>query len=192
MKKACAVTGHRPTRFKFKYQEEYSLCKKIKKGIMEQLRWLHDERDVRRIYIGGTLGVDLWTGEIALRLKETPGYEEIELAIVLPFPGHDAKWDDRSRKRLQFLIQHSAECFTIGEQNCQDSYIKRNRYMVNHADYLLAIYDNDRNTPSDPIQAVRYAEKKKKEIILIHPDTAQVSLLSVCGGKNQRQKQGES
>lgn len=25
---ACAVTGHRPSRFKFKYSEDYSLCKK--------------------------------------------------------------------------------------------------------------------------------------------------------------------
>ena len=27
----CAITGHRPSRFKFKYAEDYSLCKKIKK-----------------------------------------------------------------------------------------------------------------------------------------------------------------
>ncbi len=24
---ACAITGHRPTRFRFKYNEDYSLCK---------------------------------------------------------------------------------------------------------------------------------------------------------------------
>ena len=27
----CAITGHRPSRFKFKYAEDYSLCKKLKK-----------------------------------------------------------------------------------------------------------------------------------------------------------------
>lgn len=177
MKKACAVTGHRPTRFKFKYQEDYSLCKKIKKRMSEQLKRLYEEEGIRRIYVGGTLGVDMWAGEITLRLKETPGYEDIELAVVLPFPGHDQKWDDRSRRRLDFLIRHSAEYFTIGESDCRDSYVKRNCYMVDHADCLLAVYDNDRSTRSDPIQAVGYAEKQNKDIILIHPDTAVVSVI---------------
>lgn len=31
MKKSCAVTGPKPTRFKFGYKEDYSLCKKIKR-----------------------------------------------------------------------------------------------------------------------------------------------------------------
>ena len=178
MKKACTVTGHRPTRFKFKYQENYSLCKKIKKRIREQIQYLYDKEWVRRIYVGGSLGVDLWAGEIALRLKETPGYGELELAVVLPFPGHEQKWDERSRKRLDFLIRHSAEHFTIGKTDSRNSYIRRNCYMVDHADYLLAVYDNDRKANHDPIQAVGYAEKQKKKVILIHPDTAEVSMPS--------------
>jgi len=177
--KACAVTGHRPTRFKFKYKEDYSLCKKIKKTMREQFMCLYDEEKVRRVYIGGSLGVDLWAGEIVLRLKETPGYEEIELAVILPFPGHDRKWDERSRRRLDFLIRYSAECITIGGKDCRESYIKRNRYMVDHSDFMLAVYDNDRSICQDPIQPVDYAEKKRRSIILIHPDTAEVTF-NVC------------
>ena len=86
---ACAVTGHRPSRFKFKYSEDYSLCKKIKRAMLEQFKRLYDEQGVRRYYVGGALGVDMWAGELILRLKEQPGYGDIELVVVLPFEGHD-------------------------------------------------------------------------------------------------------
>ena len=33
---ACAITGHRPNRFKFKYNEDDSRCKRLKKCLKEQ------------------------------------------------------------------------------------------------------------------------------------------------------------
>lgn len=175
MEKACAVTGHRPTRFKFKYNENYTLCKKIKKAIMEQFKQMYDEDGVRHIFVGGALGVDMWAGEIALRLRETPGYGDLKLHMALPFAGHDARWDARSRERLAFLIRHSAECVTVGEQESRESYLARNRYLIDHADMLLAVYDNEKNLRSGTMYTVHYAQKKKLPIVLIHPDTAQVS-----------------
>ena len=47
--------------------------------------------------------------------------------------------------------------------------------MVDHADCLLAVYDNDRNLRSGTMQTVNYARKRKLPIILIHPDSAAVS-----------------
>lgn len=107
---ACAVTGHRPSRFKFKYSEDYSLCKKIKRAMLEQFKRLYDEHGVRRYYVGGALGVDMWAGELILRLKEQPGYGDIELVVVLPFEGHDSKWDERSKRRMDFLLRMCSDC----------------------------------------------------------------------------------
>ena len=105
----CAITGHRPSRFKFKYSEDYALCKKIKASMLEVFRKLHDEKEVRRFYVGGALGVDMWAAEQILRLKEQPGYEDIELVVALPFVGHDAKWDQRSKRRMEFILQHCSK-----------------------------------------------------------------------------------
>lgn len=174
MAKACAVTGHRPSRFKFKYKEDYSLCKKIKRAMTEQFARLHDVYGVVRFYIGGTLGVDIWAGEIILRLKETPGYDDIELIVVIPFPGHETKWDDRSKKRLAFLLRHCSGKLTAGEQDCRQSYLQRNCYMVNNADFLLAVYDDESDPQSGTMQFVDYAIKNDKAVIYIHPDTASV------------------
>ena len=173
--KSCAVVGPKPTRFKFGYKEDNSLCRKIKKAMLRQFRRLYNKKDVHRFYIGGTLGVNLWAGELLLKLKEEPGYENIELVVVLPFSGHDAQWDIRSRKRLGYLIQNSAELLTIASKNCQASYIALNRYLVDHAEYMVAVSEKCTKAEDNSFQTTAYATEKGLEIIYIHPDTAEVS-----------------
>lgn len=167
MKRSCAVTGPKPTRFKFGYKEDYSLCKKIKKAMLEQFKRLYNEKGVRRFYIGGAMGVHIWAGELILQMKDQPGYSDIELVVVLPFSGHDAKWDVRSRKRLRHLLQSCAESLTIGEGSSPENYIKQNRYLVDHAEFLIAVSDGEG-------EMVGYARKKGLGVLRIHPDTAVV------------------
>lgn len=170
MLETCAVTGHRPTRFKFKYNENYAGCKRLKKRLHDQFVLLY-EQGVRRFLVGGALGVDMWSGEILLELKKQPKYSDIELVIVLPHPNHDARWDERSKKRMAFLRAHCAECITVGTGLGPESYYKRNCYLVDHADCLVAVYDGGRNMRSGTGQTVRYAEDQEKPVIMIHPNT---------------------
>ena len=172
----CGITGHRPTRFRFKYDEKNNGCKRIKKRIRDQLILLY-EQGFRQFWVGGALGVDMWAGEILLRLKEQPEYSDIQLHIALPFEGHDTVWEERSRRRMSFLIKHSTETVTVGQKDAPPAvnYRRRNEYMVDRADCLLAVYDNDRSIRSGTGMTVRIAEKKGLPITLIHPDTGVVS-----------------
>ena len=172
---SCAVAGPKPTRFKFGYKEDNSLCRKIKKAMLRQFRRLYRKRGVRRLYIGGAIGVNLWAGELLLKLKEEPGYEDLELVVVLPFPGHDAKWDVRSRKRLEYLVRHSVEHLTTGTEDCRESYISQNRYLVDHAQYLVAVSEEHREQETGSFQVTAYAREKGLEIIYINPDTVEVT-----------------
>ena len=173
---ACAITGHRPTRFKWKYNENDNNCKRLKRRLKEQLAALYDQ-GVRRFYIGGALGVDMWSGELLAELKEQPEYGEIELVLVLPFVGYDRDWNPGSKHRLSILRQRSAGVIVVGkpENPPADNYRARNQYMVNHADCLLAVYDNNRQFRSGTMQTVNYARRKGLPITLIHPDSAEVS-----------------
>lgn len=173
MAKSCVITGDKPTRFKFGYKEDYSLCKKLKRTMKEQIMTLYD-KGVTCFFVGGSLGVDIWAGEIILRLKEQHGYEGIELVVVVPYKGHDINWDERSQKRLNFLIKHSKEYIIAGDRNCQESYWKRNRYMVDQVDYFMAVCDMGMEKPTDIGKMLSYARKRKRHIILIHPDTTEI------------------
>ena len=172
----CAITGHRPTRFKFKYKETNNGCKRLKRRIRDQLVSLY-EQGVRVFWVGGALGVDMWAGELLLEMKLQPEYSDLELHIALPCPDHDAMWDARSRKRMAFLIDHCSECVIVGENLTAQDYQRRNRYMVDRADVLLAVYDNDRAIRSGTGMTVHYAQKKGIPVTLIHPDNAAVSQL---------------
>lgn len=178
---SCAFIGCHPTRFKFKYKENYTLCKKIKAALLEQAKLLYG-RGVRRFYVGGALGVDMWAGEAVLSLKALPEYPAIELVCVIPFAGHDSPWDAPSKRRLAKLLSSCDKQITAASADRTDAYKVRNYYMVDNSEYLIAVHDGDGGERSGASQAVNYAKKRKREIILIHPDTAKASL---DGGKKQ-------
>ena len=140
---ACAITGHRPTRFCFGYNEEDPLCQKLKECLLEQFRILHDEKFVRTFFVGGALGVDMWAGEQLLTLRAQTGYEDIKIVVVVPFIGYDSKWPDQSRHRLKKLIQNANDSIVISHSADVSSYKKRNYYMVDHAEYLIGVFDMD-------------------------------------------------
>ena len=136
---ACAITGHRPTRFCFGYNEEDPLCQKLKECLLEQFRILHDEKFVRTFFVGGALGVDMWAGEQLLTLRAQTGYEDIKIIVVVPFIGYDSKWPDQSRHRLKKLIQNANDSIVISHSADVSSYKKRNYYMVDHAEYIIGV-----------------------------------------------------
>ena len=177
----CVQSGKKTRNYTIKmkdivrYNEGYSLCKKIKKAMLKTFCHLHDEEGIFRFYVGGTLGVDMWAAEQLLYLKEQPGYQDIELIVALPFEGHDSKWDAMSKQRLQIIIHNATKCIVIGQSGTTSDYKKRNYYMVDHADFLLAVYDNNRKLRSGTGQTVNYALKQNLRIIFLHPDTAEIS-----------------
>lgn len=65
--------------------------------------------------------------------------------------------------------------FIVGQNGDASNYKKRNYYMVEHADILLAVYDNNRTIRSGTGQTVNYALKQNLRIIFLHPDTAEIS-----------------
>lgn len=176
----CAIIGERPTRFKFKYKENYSLCKKIKRSMAEQFKSMY-KKGVRRYFIGGTLGVDLWAGELLLELKQQTEYKEVELVVVLPYVGHDSRWDSRSKDRLAYLLKHCTNSIKLGGAPTPDCYKRQGYYLVEQADFLLAVCDNNRGKRSNIGQVINYAKKEGRDIIYIHPDTAKVTVEKING-----------
>ena len=79
---------------------------------------------------------------------------------------------------MAFLLTRCIGCITVGTEPGPESYYKRNRYLVDHADYLVAVYDNEHRIRSGTVMTTNYAKKMGIPVVLIHPDTGTVSYSS--------------
>ena len=77
----------------------------------------------------------------------------------------------------QSLRSMMQEPIIVSQDANTSSYKKRNYYLVDHAEYLVGVFDNKRNMRSGTAQTVNYALRQGKQITLIHPDTADVTHL---------------
>jgi len=170
---SCVITGHRPVRFKFKYNEHYKLCIKIKRTLASEIKACY-EKGVRRFWVGGAIGVDTWAAEILLDLKQQETYKDIELYVAIPFPDYDAKFDVKQKARCRDILKECTHSIVVSPTYSSDVYKKRNYYMVDRADFLIAIYDNNKEIRSGTGMTVHYAQKKGLGIRFIHPDTTDV------------------
>ena len=166
-KTSCAFTGHRPTRFSFKYDETHPTCIELKKILAEQINFLY-EQGITDFYTGCALGIDLWAGEVVLALAEL--HPEIKLHCVVPFAAQDQKWTAEQQARYCALLDRSCDVIMTQEKYSKDCYYIRNRYLVDHADIVLAVYDMQANKRSGTGYTVHYAQAQSKPIIVIDPD----------------------
>ena len=101
--------------------------------------------------------------------------DSIKIVVVVPFIGYDSKWPDQSRHRLKKLIQNANDSIVISHSADVSSYKTRNYYMVDHAEYLIGVFDNQKKLRSGTAQTVNYALHQGKVITLIHPDTMEIT-----------------
>ena len=171
---SCAITGHSPQRFKFKYNEQALLCRSIKMTIMEQIKELYS-KGVRIFYVGCAVGVDTWAAEIIIELKKQADFFDIELYCAIPFPDHDEKFTDGQKKRYQKILSQCTHKEIINNHYSPVAYKRLNYFLVDKSQYLIAVYDQDKSERHGLGQTVNYAIKNNLKIIFIDPDTAIIS-----------------
>jgi uncharacterized phage-like protein YoqJ len=170
---SCAIAGHKPQRFKFKYNEQATLCIAIKTAISEQIKALHSN-GVEIFYVGCAAGVETWAAEAALELRRHEDCSGIELFCAIPFPEHAGRFTDRQKERYQSILSQCNHKETICRRYLPDAYKRASYYMVDRAQYLIAVYDQDKSERGGLGQMVNYAIKKNLSITYIHPDTAEI------------------
>lgn len=164
---SCAITGPRPSRFKFKYNESAKECVALKSRIKNQLIQLY-RQGIRNFYAGGALGVDMWCSELLLSLQKE-GYADIHLITAIPFKGYDHDWKPEYKERMIKILERS-DIVVVCQKPGASSYLERNRYMVDHADCLLAVYDIENPiSRSGTAMTIRYAQKIGLPTIFIQP-----------------------
>lgn len=173
-----AFTGHRPSYFSFGYDEEASLCVDIKRALLSQIMLLY-RNGIRKYYTGCAMGVDLWAAELVLGLMKRKDFADIQLYCCIPFEDQAARWSVEMRNRYYAMLERSTDNILLQTHFSSDCFYKRNRYMVDQCNYLLAVYDVLEQHKSGTGYMVKYAQSLNRGIIYINPSTAKVTELTV-------------
>lgn len=174
---ACAFTGHDPLRFPFGYDEEDDLCLKIRKTMLIQILALY-QNGVTAFYSNCEPGAPMWGAELVLELQRR--VHNIQLHCVLPYEEQATKWTPQLRERYFSIVERSTSEYMICTHYENDCYLLCNKYLVNHASFVLAVYDNHPIIQLEPVvHLIAYAKKKNREIITIHPDTGLLTPITI-------------
>ena len=152
----CAFTGHRPKSFPWKYNEAAPDCVLLKEVLAKQIKLLAD-RGVTDWLSGMAQGVDLWTVEIVLDLKKKN--PALRLHCILPCEGQEVKWSAAEQERYHSILKRADEVVFVSRAYHPDCMLERNRYMVDRASILLAVYNGTQRSGTGA--TVRYAQKQE-------------------------------
>jgi len=168
--KVCAFTGHRPKSFPWKYNEAALDCVMLKEVLAKQINLLAD-RGVTDWLSGMAQGVDLWCAQVVLDLrKKNPA---LKLHCVLPCEGQESKWTASAQERYRSILAQANDVIYVGQEYSRDCMLERNRYMVDRASILLAVYNGTWRSGTGA--TVRYALKQGREVIIIDPISRNIS-----------------
>lgn len=164
--RCCAFTGHRPKKFPWGYNEADSRCLALKEALAEQIAKLVDA-GYTDFFSGMAEGTDTWAALDVLALKKENS--ALKLHCVLPCEGQADKWPASARELYFSILEQTDNIVYVSREYSKDCMLKRNRYLVDHAACLLAVYNGE--WMGGTAMTVRYAQKLGRKIIILRPFT---------------------
>ena len=152
MELTVCFTGHRPQNLPCGFNEEHPDCIKIKSQLRRLIVGVIKKKNVTKFISGMAIGVDVWSAEIVLDLKDD--YPNITLEAAIPCRTQAASWNVKSKENYDYLLSLCDEVTVLQEQYTHDCMMKRNRYMVDQSDYIIAAWNGK---PSGTGKTIRYA-----------------------------------
>ena len=168
--KTCAFTGHRPQNLPWQFNEADTNCLKLKQILNQQISQL--AKNGFTDYLSGmALGSDTWAAEAVLNLrKKNPA---LKLHCILPCKTQAEKWPVSEQERYQKILAQADSIFFTSRNYHPNCMLERNRFMVEKARLLLAVYNGQPH--SGTAAAVRHAQRLSCDIIIINPISLQIS-----------------
>jgi uncharacterized phage-like protein YoqJ len=171
----CAFTGHRHTRFAFGDDEDDERYLRLTTLMREHIRTLI-AGGVTEFLSGMATGADQWAAEIILDIKKE--YPHIRLTAVRPYAGQAKAWPPGQQERHYNTLAQCNEVVTIRDGYTRSCMFERNRYLVDNAAFLLAVYDG--GSTGGTAYTVKYAKQKKRRMTIIHPDSLDVEIFPLA------------
>ena len=159
---SCCFTGHRPEKLPWKDEEQDPRCLAIKDKLAASLDAAY-EAGYRHFLCGMARGADFYFCEAVLALRERrPG---VTLEAVIPCEEQAARWSERDRDRYYTLVAACDLETMVQRHYDKNCMLRRNRYLVDHAARLIAIYDG---MLGGTMYTVSYAMKQGLELDILY------------------------
>lgn len=161
---SCAFTGHRPQKFPWRYDETAPDCVRLKQVLSKQIMGLA-KAGITEFLSGMAEATDTWAALAVLALRnKNPA---LKLHCVLPCESQADKWTDSARELYHSILTQADKITYVSREYTKDCMLERNRFLVDHAAFLLAVYNGEWR--GGTAATVRYAQKKDRVRIIIDP-----------------------
>ena len=169
------ITGHRPKNLTWGYNENDDNCTKFKEVFGNLFLDLFYEPTY--FICGMAMGIDLIAGEIVADIKqmmeeEEPDAPPIFLEAVIPCDNQTLNWNNEYVRRYNKLLKNCSKTTFISHQYNKFCMIKRNHYIVDNCDILIAVWNNEQS--GGTAATIDYAKKVGRKIIYINPYTLKI------------------
>lgn len=148
----CCFTGHRPEKLTLSENEVKVF---LKKAIDNAI----DDGYVTFI-TGMARGVDIWAAEIVLEKKRNN--PALHLICAVPHPKFEKGRGFLEERQYARIAQNADYVTTICDRYFRSCYQKRNEWMVDHSNLVIAIWNG---SPSGTKNTIDYANRKKIKVI---------------------------
>ena len=166
---ALCFSGHRPEKLPGKGKDsDPGFCHLLSILYLEIENALKDGYTV--FYSGMARGIDLWAAKFIIEQRRT--HPELQLICVIPYKNQNLNFRGTDKWDYSFILSQADEVICLSEEYTKDCLRKRNEYMVNHSDKLIAVMSNPRSGTG---MTVNMARKKGIDIKVI--DINRLSLL---------------
>ena len=156
---SCCFTGHRPAKLPWRYNEGDPRCVALKSRIYDAVEAAYDE-GYRHFLCGMAMGCDLYFCECVLVLRTARPDVTVEAAI--PCPTQADAWPADQRQRYERLVAACDFETVVSAKYTSSCMQRRDRYMVDHASLLIAVFDG---SPGGTQYTVQYAMGRGLDIV---------------------------
>ena len=147
-----AGTGHRPGKLNGYSSKAFNVLVDIAS------KWLEENKPTK-VISGMAMGWDMALAQATIN-------KNIPLICALPFKGQEKMWSKDIQALYNDLISKAQKIVYVSPEGYTPKKMqKRNQWMVDHADVILAMWDG---TMGGTYNCIKYAENKQKSIINLY------------------------
>ena len=150
----CCFTGHRPQKLN---RAESDIKRDLEDAIKSAI-----SNGYSTFITGMAYGVDIWAGEIVVRLREAN--PDLHLIAAVPFSSFYARGSNDWKERYEALLEKADFVKVICPSYNAGAYQRRNEWMVDHSAHVIAVFNGEKSGTKNTID---YAKKRGVEIEII-------------------------